>query len=321
MDVLSQVIDSMRSGRPRFARIAGHAPWGGRLQPVAGVAFHVMLRGACTLIPHAGDPVALSMGDVVLLPNGHAHELADTPGAEPQDVPLTRGEEFRLEPQAVSLGLSGRPVSAVVLSGMFPVDENRCHPIINDLPDLIHLSAQLGHEPPLRHVIDLLAAELDKPGIGTESAIGSLLDALLLFALRAWYGEHGAVVGWGPALNDRAISHVLCRINNDPGRPWTVHDLGAEAGLSRSAFARRFTALVGRPPLSYLTWVRMNTAAQTLRASDEPLETVARKIGYGSEYAFATAFKRHFGTAPGAYRRQNPATSKRPQRPPFERKP
>ncbi|RVX46210.1 AraC-like DNA-binding protein [Nonomuraea polychroma] len=310
MDVLSQVIDSMRSGRPRFARIAGHGVWGGRLQPVAGVAFHVMLRGACTLIPSAGDPVALGVGDVVLLPNGHGHGVAESAGAELEDVPLMRGDEFRLEPQTISLGSSGRPVSAMVLSGMFPVDDKRCHPIINDLPDIIHLPAQLGHEPPLRNVIDLLGGELDKPGIGTESAIGSLLDALLLFALRAWYGSHGAWVGWGPALNDRAISHVLCRINNDPGQPWTVHGLGAEAGLSRSAFARRFTTLVGRPPLGYLTWVRMNAAAQTLRESDEPLETVARKVGYGSEYAFAAAFKRHFGTAPGNYRRQNSTVSK-----------
>ncbi|TMR93966.1 AraC family transcriptional regulator [Nonomuraea basaltis] len=310
MDVLSQVIDSMRSGRPRFARVTGHAVWGGRFQPVAGVTFHVVLRGACTLIPSAGDPVALGVGDVVLLANGHGHGLADRPGMELEDVPLTRRDEFRLEPRTVSLGPSGQPVSAVVLSGMFPVDDKRCHPIINDLPDIIHLPAQLGHEPPLRNVIDLLGGELDKPGIGTESVIGSLLDALLLFALRAWYGSRGAWVGWGPALNDRVISHVLCRINNDPGRSWTVHDLGAEAGLSRSAFARRFTSLVGRPPLGYLTWVRMNVAAQQLRESDEPLEAVARKVGYGSEYAFATAFKRHFGTAPGTYRRQNSAISK-----------
>ncbi|RMI45531.1 helix-turn-helix transcriptional regulator [Actinomadura harenae] len=94
-------------------------------------------------------------------------------------------------------------------------------------------------------------------------------------------------------------------IHRDPARPWSVAGLGEHAGLSRAAFSRRFTALVGRPPLTYLTWWRLTTAMRLLRDSDAPLGVVAEQVGYGSEFAFANAFKREFNIAPGRYRRNS----------------
>nr|WP_241251437.1 helix-turn-helix transcriptional regulator [Candidatus Protofrankia californiensis] len=109
-------------------------------------------------------------------------------------------------------------------------------------------------------------------------------------------------------------------LSNEPAPPKTIHaEWGgmlavrraglppslpaAEAGLSRAPFARRFAALVGQPPLSYLTWWRMTIAARLLRESDAPLSVIAGRVGYASEFAFASAFKRHYGAAPGKYRR------------------
>jgi AraC-like DNA-binding protein len=89
----------------------------------------------------------------------------------------------------------------------------------------------------------------------------------------------------------------------DPARSWTVATLAVEAGQSRAPFARRFTALVGQPPLSYLTWWRMTIATRLLRESDAPLNAIAGRVGYASEFAFARAFRRHHGAAPGRYRR------------------
>ncbi len=96
---------------------------------------------------------------------------------------------------------------------------------------------------------------------------------------------------------------ALRAIHSDPARPWTVATLAAEAGLSRAPFARRFTAQLGQPPLTYLTWWRMTTAARLLRESDQPLTTVAARVGYASEFAFSAAFKRRYGVAPGRFRR------------------
>lgn len=99
--------------------------------------------------------------------------------------------------------------------------------------------------------------------------------------------------------------YALDAMHRDPAAPWTVATLATEAGLSRAAFARRFTALVGQPPLGYLTWWRMTTAARLLKTTDAPLRAVASQVGYVSEFAFAHAFKRTHHTAPGKYRAQN----------------
>jgi AraC-like DNA-binding protein len=232
--------------------------------------------------------------------------------ADSRETPLVEigsppNVEFRLEPHTVSIG-SGRSAdsfpSTIMLSGLYPLDRTRCHPVVSDLPEVIHLPAHRGQHPSLRAAIDLLSVELEHPSIGADAVVSALLDTLWLYALRAWYQEHGKGDGWGPALHDPAISAALCRIHANPERQWTVEDLGAAAGLSRAAFARRFTSLVGQPPLGYLTWLRMSTAAQLLRDSDNPLGAVAKKVGYTSEFAFANAFKRTYGTAPGTYRRR-----------------
>jgi AraC-like DNA-binding protein len=169
------------------------------------------------------------------------------------------------------------------------------------VPRRLHLPAG----PALQAVIDLLAGELGERGDTGGIGVTALLDLLFLHTLRAW----SATAGHPGALGDPAVSAALEAIHRDPARPWTVAALAAEGGLSRAPFARRFTVLTGRPPLSYLTWWRMTLAARLLRDSDAPLRVVARRVGYASEFAFAAAFKRRFGTAPGRYREAaaNPA--------------
>ncbi|MEU6034155.1 AraC family transcriptional regulator [Actinomadura sp. NPDC047616] len=93
-------------------------------------------------------------------------------------------------------------------------------------------------------------------------------------------------------------------IHQRPEHPWTIEELAARAGVSRATFAKRFTTVLGQPPMSYLTWWRMTVAARLLRGTDASLQTVAERCGYGSEYAFAKAFKREYGVPPGRYRRQ-----------------
>jgi AraC-like DNA-binding protein len=107
------------------------------------------------------------------------------------------------------------------------------------------------------------------------------------------------------ALHDREVAAALEALHTDPAAPWRVEGLAAQVGLSRATLARRFTALTGQPPMAYLTWWRMTTAAQLLRETDRPLPAVARQIGYGSPFAFSHAFKRHFGRTPGRYRSES----------------
>ncbi|GGL01652.1 AraC family transcriptional regulator [Sphaerisporangium melleum] len=316
MDVLSDVLAVMHVGRPVSARVRRHAPWGRSYPPSPGAAFHVVLQGTCWLLPSNGAPIALSPGDVVFLPRAIDHALADSPSSpltEPFCFPGENGLYFgqREEFPSGRAEQGSRPPS-VTLCGAYRFDAALAHPLLNDLPEIVHLPARLGRHPELRAAVDLLGAELENSRIGADAAVPALLDVLLLYILRAWFSgrpEQGTTTGWAAALSDPAITAALSGIHRDPSRPWTVEELGRRGGLSRTAFARRFTALVGRPPLTYLTWWRMIIARRLLRDSEAPLSMVARQVGYASEFAFANAFKRQYGIAPGKYRRQDRTTT------------
>ncbi|GIG85984.1 AraC family transcriptional regulator [Plantactinospora endophytica] len=312
MDVLSDVVAVMRTGRPRSARLAWHAPWAQEFGPVPGSAgFQVILGGPCWLVRPETEPVPLAAGDVLFLPHGRGHILADSPSTrptapacDPADArPLARYAVDTVDPPDT---LEGAPGVTVTLCGAYELDPARTHPLLDDLPELIHLPAHLGRYPGLRSTVDLLAAELAVPRLGTDAIVPALLDTLLLFILRAWFEgapATGTGTGWAAALRDPVTNTALRAIHREPARQWTVATLAAEAGLSRAPFARRFAALLGQPPLAYLTWWRMTTAARLLRESDASLAAVARQVGYASEFAFGAAFKRRYGVAPGRYRR------------------
>jgi AraC-like DNA-binding protein len=302
VDVLSDVIAIMRTGRPRSTRITWRAPWGQRFPATPGSAgFQVVLRGSCWLLPTDGEPVALSLGDVVFLPNGHGYGLADSP-----DTPLV---EPRCDADAVELYASavigGDGPEVVTLCCGYDLDPARAHPILRALPDVIHLPARLGQDPEVRAAVDLLAGEVERPRLGADTLVASLLDVLQLYILRSWFGGRACPeTGWAAALADPAVSAALDAIHRDPIRRWTVESLGAHAGLSRAAFARRFSGLVGKAPLAYVTWWRLSLAAHLLRESRLSIAQIAQRVGYGSEYAFGNAFKREYGLSPGRYHRQ-----------------
>ncbi|MFD3871044.1 AraC family transcriptional regulator [Streptomyces sp. NPDC058623] len=315
MDVLSDVIAVMRTGRPRSAHVRWHAAWRQEFATVPGSAgFQVILRGSCWLITPDAEPVPLGVGDVLFLPHGSGHTLADspeTPATAPACGPDAPAYCEPFASDSVDRAGDGGPVT-VVLCGTYRLDPSRTHPLLRDLPDRIHLPAAPvpapDRHPELRAAVGLLAAELEHPRLGTDAAVPALLDTLLLYILRIWFSEQparGNITGWAAALNDPPVTAALHAIHRDPAAPWTVAKLATEAGLSRAPFARRFTTLVGQPPLGYLTWWRMSTAARLLRASDAPLRSIAARVGYTSEFAFAHAFKRMHGSAPGTFRRRS----------------
>jgi AraC-like DNA-binding protein len=149
-------------------------------------------------------------------------------------------------------------------------------------------------------MVELLGDELQAEPPGAAAVAPSLVDALLVYLLRAWLRADTS--GWSAALADRATAAALAAVHAEPARTWSVAELGAVAGLSRAAFARRFTALVGEPPLAYVTRWRMTAATRLLRDTDKPLGQVADAVGYGSAFAFAKAFRREYAMTPGEYR-------------------
>nr|WP_246345569.1 AraC family transcriptional regulator [Conexibacter arvalis] len=306
---MSDVIALMRTGEARSARVEWHAPWSQRFRSVPGSAgFQVILQGSCWLLRPDAPALPLGVGDIVFVPRGAGHTLADDPltsATAPACDPDDPGAAQRHAAAIVGDDGGARPAT-VTLCGAYRLDPERAHPLLDDLPEVVHLPARVGDRPELRAAVELLGAELERPRPGIDAIVPALLDTLLLYILRAWLDDappRGRDGGWAAALADPPVAAALHAVHRDPARPWTVATLAAEAGLSRAPFARRFAALVGQPPASYLTWWRMTIAARLLEESDAPLSAVAARVGYGSEYAFAKAFKRRHGISPGRYRR------------------
>ncbi|MGV9882342.1 AraC family transcriptional regulator [Streptomyces sp. NPDC003006] len=308
MDVLSDAIAVMRTGRPHSARTEKYAPWGLRFVSPGRAGFHAVLEGSAWLVPadESAPPVRLGPGDVVFIAHRGGHALVSEPGTPVEEISLLPDGSWPRPPAPRSP--DGRSPSAVMICGAYLLDESRSHPLLSELPDVVHLPAGAGESGGLRTVLGLLGDELNRPQPGSDTIVTSLLDTLLLLILRTWWvrarAGDGDLSGWAAALADPAVAAALRAVHSDPAHPWTVGELGALSSLSRAPFARRFTASVGKPPLAYVTWWRMTTAAGRLREPDgAPLRAVAERAGYASEFAFAKAFKREFGLAPGRYRK------------------
>ena len=149
----------------------------------------------------------------------------------------------------------------------------------------------------------LLAAEVERDAPGQEAVLDRLLDLLLITALRAWFARPQArPPAWYAASADPVVGRALGLLHHNPAPPWTVAALARATGVSRATLARRFTDLVGEPPMSFLTGWRLALAADLLRDPDTTLGAVARQVGYGSPFALSTAFKRAHGVSPRVHR-------------------
>jgi AraC-like DNA-binding protein len=296
VDILSETIAAIRTGNPTSGMFVRHAPWGRAYPVVPGASFHVVLQGSCLAVPADGEPIALGVCDVLFMPRGADHDLVDRLDSEVTEKAQPG------EPREIN----GPGARTALLCGAYELGRQRSHPLLDELPEFIHLPARPGRHPSLRAAVDLLAAEVAEPKQGSDAAVPAMLETLLLFILRAWFDERAAdepATGWAGAFADPAVAAALRAVHEEPARTWTVPDLSEIAGVSRATLARRFTTTVGEPPLAYVTRWRMLTAARLLRDTDGSLGTIARKVGYTSEFAFAKAFKREYGVAPGQYRR------------------
>lgn len=295
---LVAALQNLRSRKP------GPSPY----RPGAGIqkaAFHIVAAGSCWL-DVAGVPghTELAAGDLVVLPRATPHALRDDPDTRPLDVL----ELLRASPPSangeVRAGGSG-PITRLVCGGML-LDNSKTNPLLAILPPVIRVKRNAeGEASWLRLTVQHVLDELDAARPGVESVVSRLADILFIGAVRSYVEESllWAESGWLAALRDRQIGRALAILHRDPARPWTVVMLADSVALSRSAFAARFTDLVGEPPLRYLTRVRLDAAARRLRGTHDKLARVAAAAGYDSAAAFTRAFERHVGLTPGTYRR------------------
>ncbi len=304
MDVLADVLNSMRLSGEIFCRSELTAPWGLRMPALDGAVFHVVDRGNAWLkVADDTDLIPLAGGDLIVFPQSCSHAILDSPSSSligiEQLVEL-RGEDS----YTLSYGGGGPPTT--LICGVFKVQDGGEHTLFSLLPPLIHIKGEQGRAVEwLETTLRFMSAEAGSTSPGAKTIVGHLTEILFIQAVRSWINSHpDSVKGWLTALNDQQIGEALGHIHGKPDQPWTVESMGAEVGMSRSSFAAKFSELVGDPPLQYLTRWRMQLASSWLLDSDLNLSEIAERIGYQSEDPFKRAFKKHTGTPPGAYRRR-----------------
>jgi AraC-like DNA-binding protein len=265
MDALTAVLAELRFESVGYRWIRRRGPFSLDFSQQGLRGVHAVEVGSCELVLADGTTRWLHPGDVVVLPRGDVHVL--------------RSERTEL---------------CTILCGAFLVRESE-HPVLNGLPHVIDIPRD--DVPAVEALLAALGAEAREQSAGSEVVMARLSDALVVQALRH-HARTADNPGWLGGLRDPHIAPVLQVIHTDPGRPWTIAELAKLAGLSRSTFSARFSAHVGQPAGRYLTAVRMQRARLLLHDQRVTVAAVAARLGYGSEAAFSSAFKRVTGLSP-----------------------
>ena len=277
------------------------APWGIALPAMPGtLMFHVLTAGQA-VVDVGDERVTLAAGRMMLVPQGGGHRIRSDADAAAADLRgLTRrayGDIYeRME-------IDGGGAPARLICGALSFTDPAVARLAVSLPAVL-----LGPEHDdtvLDQLIGVLEGEAHDHTLGSEVITTRLADILVVRTIRDWLAHTPAADGWIAALRDPDLGVALAAVHADPAQPWTVAQMAATAGLSRSGFAKRFTDVVGVSPLAFVTELRLEAATRLLSTTQLSAAAIARRVGYGSDQAFSRAFQRSFACTPGHWRRSN----------------
>jgi len=299
LDVLDALLRRVRISTSHYGRVELGATSGVRVAGGPAASLRHVLEGELWLDVD-GHQVRAGTGDLLVLPHGTSHVLRHRPGAivdggwpDPGAGTLSTRRRY-----------GGAGPRTVVLCAELGLAGAARAPLLRALPPVVHLPAGDGEAlPGLTGLVGLLREEIRASRPGAPLVAARLAELLLLKAVRSELERHAPAGSWRAALGDERVARALDAIFTTPERPWTVASLARVAGMGRATFAQCFRVLVGDTPIASLTWWRMEVAKSALR--DEPHRTladVATAVGYADEFAFASAFRRVVGVAPGAFR-------------------
>jgi AraC-like DNA-binding protein len=266
--------------------------------------FHVVTQGQFWLETATGDPHELGAAGFGLVPHGNGHVLRSEPGAPVRSIDSLPMQTISDRYDVLRHG-GGGPRTTLIC-GAVRLNHPAAHDLVALMPDVLYVDSHGPLESEWMHTaLRLMASEARTVRPGGETVITRLCDILIIQAIRAWIDrEPDALHGWLGALHDPQVGRAISTIHRDPARAWTVALLAREVTLSRSAFAARFTDLVGETPMAYLTRWRMQVGRSWLLESDVTVSEVATRLGYGSEASFNRAFRRTMGVPPGSLKRE-----------------
>jgi AraC-like DNA-binding protein len=315
MDALSDVLRVAHLSGGVFLHAQFTAPWciavhvtsqlcAPFLGPTAHlVPYHYVIEGELHVALEDGTVQTLKSGEAVLFPQNSPHVM----GSDLRLPPVFAREVIRA-PQdgglyTIAHGGGGAPTR--LICGFLGSDVGSSNPVIATLPPAIKLRVEdTGSAEWVRSTFHYAADEVARGRPGSETVLAKLSELLFIEAVRRYLDDLPAdQTGWLGGLRDPVVARVLALMHSDIARPWSVDELGRQAGSSRSALAERFSRFIGMAPMQYLAHWRLQVAAQKLKSTSASLAQVAEAIGYESEAAFSRAFKKKFGSAPATWRR------------------
>ncbi|WAL68065.1 AraC family transcriptional regulator [Amycolatopsis cynarae] len=302
MDPLEDVLALLGTKAHLSTGLLAGGRWAVRFRPPEGVKFNTVRRGRCFLrVEGSGEPIALAEGDCYLLTKPVAFTLFSDPDA----VPLEAGPIFARAEDG--LARTGEGEDVLLIGGRFSFGERANTLLLDGLPAVIHVPSGTAEADTVRWALGQIGMELLHRPLGATLVAEHLAVVMFVHILRLHLArEPKPASGWLAGLADPVVAAALTAMHTSPARPWTVAELARAGAVSRSALAARFKDVVGAGPLDYLTGWRIELASHRLRKGTDTLAVIARDVGYSSESAFSTAFKRITGISPRDYRKAPP---------------
>lgn len=319
MDAFSEVLNGVRLKAAMFFSAAFSAPWQlqapdcRELSVFSGarhiVIYHLVVDGSARARVDDGPEFDLQPGDIVVFPHGDSHHLSSGSGGSPIESAALLQKVMTRDLSPMHAGGGGTTTRFVC--GYLTCDPLLCGPILQSLPRMLKVNVRTdrsGHwlEQSILHLVEEAASD----HAGSDAMLAKLSEALFVDTLRRYVATlPDQTTGWLAGARDAVVGKSLALLHSRPSHPWTIADLAAEVGVSRSALVARFTTYLSEPPMAYLTGWRLRLAAQALTSTPKGVADIAADVGYESEAAFNRAFKRTFGMPPARYRRESRETA------------
>lgn len=318
-DTLSDVLEAVRLTGALFFLVDATTPWvaeapaATHLAPVILpraqhiVSYHVVSAGSCWCESPGHPPLELDTGDVLVVPHGHAYQIASTCGLRTgwsldDALGWFRAMAGGDLPFVVTEGGNGSD-RIQLICGFLGCDALPFNPVLTTLPALLRVRLQGDSRERMNGLLAFAMAEAQRARPGSRSVQLRIAELVFVEVLRSHLTTAASdETGWLGGLRDPVVGRALARLHAEPARAWTLPELARDVGASRSVLAERFVTFVGHPPMLYLTHWRMQLAATRLAAGATPVSAVATAVGYESETAFCRAFKKVTGTTPAAWR-------------------
>lgn len=299
---LGETLHYLKLSGAFYCKSEMNGTWGISLPSMPNTSmFHIVTAGAC-VIEHGEQRIEAKAGDFIFIPKGQGHIVRSDADADAEDLFSLPREQISHCYETLKMGDEGEKTT--ILCGVVQLDHPCAEFIIDSMPDMIYLeSAKSTYSSWMSNTVRVISEEAEQTQIGGETILTRLADVLVIQALRYWITHNAeAKQGWLFAMKDKRIGKSLSLIHSNPERQWTLESLGREIGMSRTAFASNFTALVGEPMLQYLTKWRMNLAVMRLKDGEKVTPELVEQLGYRSESAFRRTFKKVTGKNTSAFR-------------------